>query len=295
MDETSRIRAVFVVAAAGFVLLLLCGEAAQAQDVSQYELGTTVRLVLIDGTVHVGQISAVEDSTVVLEGAGGVRTTIPIDQIRRIESLDGLRFQETDPNLTRLFFSPTARPLAHGNVYVAVYELFFPFVAVGLRDVITLAGGISIVPALGTQAVYVAPKATLYARDNMGIAIGGLLGSNTGFDTAAGLLFGIGTFGRPDAAVTVGTGFGFFEGEFSTRPILLIAGEYQVSNSVKLISENFVVPGYGDAILASGGIRFFGRRLAADIGLITTPVQLTDAEGFPFVPWLGFAYNFGSD
>ncbi len=37
------------------------------------------------------------------------------------------------------------------------------------------------------------------------------------------------------------------------------------------------------------GIRFFGSHLAADFGLITSP----DASGnFPFLPWLGFAYNF---
>lgn len=273
-------------------LFLASSVAAQEQD-AQYEAGSVVRIVLIDGGVHVGTVLSRGETTIELEGSGGVRVSIPRDQIRRIEPLDGRRFHSGDPNRSRLFFGPTARPLGHGVGYVAVYELFFPFVAVGLRDFMTLAGGVSIIPGVGTQALYFAPKATLLDQRNLDVAIGGIIGSTTSLEDAGGLLFGIGTFGGSEAAITVGAGFGFVDGEFSTRPILLLAGEYQIANSIKLLSENYVIPGYGDAILASGGIRFFGSRIAADIGLLTMPTLLGEG-GFPFFPWLGFAYTFGS-
>lgn len=277
---------------AAAILPLLQSDVARAQDTTAYDVGTSVRVVLIDGTVHVGEIQSIDEAIVVLESGGRVRTSIPRERIRRIENVDGVRFPTRDPNNSRLLFAPTARPLAHGSGYVAVYELFFPFVAVGLHDVVTLSGGVSIIPGVRSQALYLAPKATLYSRRDLSVAVGGFIGTTTRFDDSGGLLFGIATYGRPDAALTFGAGFAFVEGEFSTRPALLLAGEYQVSNVVKLISENYVVPGYADAILASGGIRFFGRRLAADVGLLTTPTALGDAEGFPFFPWLGFVYNF---
>ena len=49
----------------------------------------------------------------------------------------------------------------------------------------------------------------------------------------------------------------------------------------------------GDVHLLSGGIRFFGENLAADFALIF-PLTGEGIEGFPFLPWIGFAYNFGS-
>jgi hypothetical protein len=41
------------------------------------------------------------------------------------------------------------------------------------------------------------------------------------------------------------------------------------------------------------GIRLFGRKLAADFALML-PTNV-DLEGFPFIPWIGFTYNFGSN
>ena len=47
-----------------------------------------------------------------------------------------------------------------------------------------------------------------------------------------------------------------------------------------------------NAITISEEARFFGENLAADFGLIH--VAGSDIEGFPFIPWIGFAYNFGA-
>ena len=253
----------------------------------------TVRVVLTDGSRHLGTIESETDDEVVLVTLAGVRMSIPRGQIARIESVSGEKFARMDPNMTRLLFAPTARPLPHGTGYVAVYEVFFPFVAYGIRDVVTLAGGVSLIPGVGDQLVYAAPKVTLAELKGVQFAAGGLFITNFGGDGSGGLVYGIGTIGPRHASVTVGAGVGFVESEFSTRPILVLAGEYQLSNSVKLLSENYVVPGIADAMLASGGIRFFGDRLAADLGFWTAPAWIADAGGLPLFPWIGFAYNFG--
>jgi len=83
-------------------------------------------------------------------------------------------------------------------------------------------------------------------------------------------------------------GWGFVGSDFGDAPPIVLGGEVQVSESVKLLSENWIPAGADEAIL-SFGIRFFGEHLAGDFGLITS----TEASGgFPFIPWLGFVYNF---
>jgi len=39
-------------------------------------------------------------------------------------------------------------------------------------------------------------------------------------------------------------------------------------------------------------VRFFGEDLAADLGFIYPAGS--KITGFPFIPWLGFVYNFGT-
>jgi hypothetical protein len=50
----------------------------------------------------------------------------------------------------------------------------------------------------------------------------------------------------------------------------------------------------GTSRATSDGLRFFGDHLAADIGFI---YPLHDGKGisrgFPLIPWIEFAYNFG--
>lgn len=50
-------------------------------------------------------------------------------------------FQPLDPHDTRLFFAPTARSLKRGEGYVGVYEIFLPFVQVGVTDRFSIGGG----------------------------------------------------------------------------------------------------------------------------------------------------------
>jgi len=60
-----------------------------------------------------------------------------------------------------------------------------------------------------------------------------------------------------------------------------------------LVSENWFITGedWGLGQQPFGiAIRFFGDRVAADVGLILIGEVLE--EGFP-IPWLSFVYNFG--
>ena len=74
------------------------------------------------------------------------------------------------------------------------------------------------------------------------------------------------------------------EGVFTEQPVFVAGGEYQVSDHVKFLSENYVFMGEGSNVLFSGGIRFFGDNLAAGLSFISFSNLLSDAEGFPLFP-----------
>lgn len=275
-----------------FAALLVLAPA-KAQEKNVYPQGT-VRLVLTDGSVLIGVIEHEDESEIMLRSGSGIMSTVPREQVRTIFPLEGKRYHRVDPNGTRLFFAPTARPVGTGAGYVAFYEVLVPFAAVGAGSAVTLAGGVTINPG-SERLAYMAPKVTILNKPSMSLAVGGIgvvaLGSQ---DTESfGLLYGVSTFGQPHASLTAGLGVGFGDGGFAEHPVMVLGGEYQMSNSVKVLTENYIFVGLKDGLLVSGGIRFFGDKLAADIGLFTLPALVTEGMGFPFIPWLGFAYNFG--
>ncbi len=85
-----------------------------------------------------------------------------------------------------------------------------------------------------------------------------------------------------------------FAFSLSDGVVIMAGGELQLSNSIKLITENYV--GFGDGStggIGSGGVRFFGDQIAVDLALFRPFGSGDDWAGFPFVPYVGFAYNFG--
>lgn len=254
-----------------------------------------VELRLLDGSRLVGTIESESATEIVVRTSGGAVVRIPVDQIesRRVVTgqMRGGQLMVRDPNGSRLFFASTGRAVGKGRGYFADYYVFFPFVAYGVTDFATLGGGVSLIPAAESQLLYLAPKLTLYERGNTAISAGVLAGTLTNDETWGGLLYGAGTFGSTDGAVTLGVGFAWGDGDVDDTPVLLVGGEVRVGKSVKLITENYIIPEVEDAVLLSGGIRFFGERLAADLAFFYLPAE--DWDGWPFIPFVGFAYNFG--
>jgi len=230
------------------------------------------KVVLKDGSEVIGTIEAEDSTQVEFKTISGVSMRIPRGQIKELERLSGEiaagEYKRFDSNNTRLFFAPTARPLKQGQGYFSAYQIFFPFVAIGATDFLSLAGGVSLIPGLKEQIFYLAPKVTPLHLKNADISAGVLYINATGTDfSGLGIVYGVGTYGSHDAALTAGLGWGFAEGEVSNKPVLMLGGELRVSNSVKLLTENWFPPGT-DIFLYSFGIRFFGESLAADLGFI---------------------------
>jgi len=242
-----------------------------------------------------GTILSEDETSIQFRMVSEIELTIQKDRIFKKE-ISSARIVEgkvwrTDPNRTRLFFAPTGRALKAGQGYFSVYEIFFPFIAVGVTDFMALAGGLSLFPGSSEQLLYLAPKITFFQLEKFDLSGGVLYVFIPDEEDNAGIYYGVGTYGNQSASLTVGIGLGFSGGDVADKPVFAVGAELRSSNSVAFITENWFIPD-SEFQIVSFGLRFFGENLAADFGLIHPAGA--DTEGFPFLPWIGFAYNFGA-
>lgn len=274
--------------------------AAQATPPPTTPTDTLVELRLADGSTFVGRIIAATDERITFETAGGTRIELERAQVRAITPVRGQvvdgDFWREDPNRTRLLLlAPTGRSLRAGEGYVSAFWVAFPFVAYGISDYFTIAGGTPIIPDVIGRVVYLAPKLRVVSTPTVDAAVGVLaLFATEDLDSgSAGIMYGVGTFGNADRSVSAGAGWAFAiggrDGWISDEPLLMLGGEYRVARSVKLLSENYFVLGESGS-LVSGGIRLFGERLSADFGIGAIVARGT--SGVPWFPLLNFVYNF---
>ncbi len=262
-----------------------------------------------DGSTNIGRIVEIGDEEIAFETDLGI-IHIPISKIKHIETVPVTlirkgEFWFPNPNITRLFFAPTARMLKQGKGYFSDYYLFFPGFAYGITDRVTLGGGLSIFPTvdINDQLFFIAPKFGLIQEKTLSLALGALLmripryedeevSPDAGFQEddpeVAGILYGVTTFGQLDASLTAGLGYGFVDGNLADRPMVMIGGEKRLTRRTAFVTENWIFPGI-DEPLISYGIRFFGKRLSVDLGLINV---IGEGAIFPGVPYIDFVVQF---
>lgn len=279
----------------GGLLAAACLVAAPLQAQDPVELpppgDDLVRIELVDGTSLVGRIREVTSEAVVVETVGGARITVERSQIRAVTPADGAvvqgRYWTRDRSDTRLYFSSTGRSLRQGEGYVGTYVIFLPFVAVGLTDRITLAAGAPIL--FGEfQPVYLAPKVQFVRTERVALSVGTLAFLWEG--QIGGIAYGVGTFGTLDTALHLGIGYGYSGDDFSDEGVAMVGAEARVSPRVKLLTENYLLPGEVGGVF-SFGLRLIGERLSTDIGV----AGLLGDEGGSgcCLPMVNFSYAFG--
>ncbi|HEX6589655.1 MAG TPA: hypothetical protein VF039_11565 [Longimicrobiales bacterium] len=257
---------------------------------AQQEEETYSQVDLRDGGSVFGNVVRAGDRVLVIRGADTL--SLPGSQVERIRDVRGRmidgQFMRQDPNETRLFFGPTGRTLPRGESYLGVFELYLPFLAYGVTDRVTVAGGIPLFFGDDLPMIlYVAPKVQLIRTD----ALSGSVGTLSFFTSEgnAGLVYGAATVETRDgrASLTGGGGGAYAEGEMADGAVLMLGGDVRVSRSLKLLTENYLIDDdYDSVALLSFGIRFIGERLSADVGL-AIPSEASIA-----LPLVNFVYSF---
>ena len=260
-------------------------------------------LKLNDGSSVVGTITEVSDTEIEFQTDMGLLTIekSSIKEITEVPKSDfkGGQYWYPNPNQTRLFIGPTGRMLKQGEGYLSDVWVFFPSVAYGLTDNITMGFGITLFPGVDfeDQLKYFTPKLGIEISDHLDFAVSALImsipfsttdisGEDDTDNTTIGTLFGVGTFGSADHSFTLGLGYGFVDDELADKPVVLVGGETRISRKISIVTENWVFPGDADPII-SGGIRLMGERMAIDFAYMRS---LSDDAWS--IPYLDFVYNF---
>lgn len=266
-----------------FLIVLSQLELSAQNDTTEYSF-----IKLIDGTELYGTVESENDSIIVFSLPSGITIDIPLNTIKERRNAEisvqrGKIFKE-DPFDSRLFFAPTAKMLRPGLVKISIYELFFPFITVGISDFLTISGGFSIFPGLVDQVFYIAPKAKLFTYKRIDFSAGAIY---AGFDkNKFGIVYAVSTLTTEKTAFTLGVGYGYDQDEIAQKPVIVFGAEIQISESSKLITENWIIT--GSSLIYSFGIRVFGEKVAGDFGLFGTSER---SSGFPFFPWIGIGFN----
>jgi hypothetical protein len=278
---------------AWLLLVLLGGTSVAAPALAQPPLpppaiavapeGTTQELRLRDGSTVYGRVEAVADGRVTFRLQSGGTLELASADVVSLAIVEGrvvaTEFWKDDPNPTRLFFGPTARALERGEVYLGVYEIFMPFVQVGVTDRISIGGGTPLIfGGGGDRPFWFTPKVTFVDRARTQVAAGAMHILNVDGDNL-GIVYAAATQGTRDTAVSVGLGYAYERFEDNGAPVLMIGAEHRVRRNLKLVTENYVFEGGG---IVSAGVRFITGRLSADLGL-AAPVGVDEVVVFPMV------------
>ena len=242
--------------AVSLILTVCLQTASQAQDLRDVpNPSDTLYVVELDnGSQIIGRIAEVDDEKVVVTLQGGGQAEFTRAQISEVRLATKWRVVRgklwaRDPGNTRLFFTSTGRALRAGEGYVGTYLVVLPFVSIGATDFLTFTAGAPIL--LGQlQPFYAGPKVRILRTADLQASVGTLAFFYD--DIVFGVVYGVGTVGSLDRAVTAGTGVLYSGSGFAKEPVFMLGGEWRVSSSVKFISENYFV--------STGSVFAFGLR-----------------------------------
>jgi hypothetical protein len=245
-------------------------------------------LVLNDGSRAYGQIESETDTEVVFKTTSGASLTAPRARIVALRPVVGRmirgEFRREDPNSTRLVFGPTARSVPRGEAYLGVYQGIVPFVQVGVTDRFSIGGGTPLIFSFSDwdRPYWVSPKLQVYSGNGTHAAVGAL--HAFAGNESVGVAYGVLTKDTPGGAFTLGAGMAY-SSNGAQGAVAMVGGEVPARRNMKFITENYVWKG---TLVTSGGVRFFGERLAADL-----VIAVAYAESTPFAfPVVNFVYRF---
>ena len=243
-------------------------------------LGSRYEVTLQSGTTFTGTLTtlsldALEFETTDLGHLRVLRTELRQVRVLAVARPVGMRPGYYDiGNGNRLFFAPTARGLRKGEGSLQDVDVYLIGVNYGITDYISLGGYVTVIPWAGltNQFLVLTPKVSFPVSEKLHVGAGVLYVRIPDFDGSldhsysAGILYGVATYGSADNNVTVGLGYGFFEGNIGSTPIVQIGGQMRVSRRISLISENFII---GDSHAGLGGlygIKINWRRTSLGLG-----------------------------
>ncbi len=276
------------------------------------------QVTLHDGTVLKGVLLNETASEITLRTENVGVVTLLRSRVKEIKKYNAAQVKNgvywfPNPHATRYFFAPSAFNLKRGEGYYQNAYIIFNSVNYGVTDNFSVGGGIEFISLFASLAtgsfqpiIFVTPKVGFKVAERVNVG-GGLLYVripdffDSGTGNHIGLAYGVGTYGTTDHNVTLGGGFGVFEGQVTSRPIITLNGMTRVGRNISLVTENWfapfqrhrnTIPGVTESSyyyegVFSYGLRFYGEILSVDLGLINNPdIFRALVVGVPYVDFV---------
>ncbi len=291
-----------------FVLLFLftfCNTITAQQKITG-EVSKTYQVTMTDGSVIAGKlVSSTATEIVIQSGTMGevkiqrekIKTMVEVSSIN--DKVSGVWFPNPNPN--KYLIGNSAIPMEKKSGYYQNTWIFVNNFSYAFTDFLSVTAGFEIISIMakgnGPYVFFINPKVSFKIADNF-YAGGNILYVNTirTVTEFGGLatLNGFCTYGNKNTNLTAALGWGWADGNFSSRPLITISGMARASKRIAFVSENWVVPGVGDGSnyygIFSYGIRFLGEKTSIDLAFVNNPdIAKNIVIG---IPWLDFVINF---
>jgi len=288
------------------ILMALLTVKVNAQQNITGEVSKTYQITLNDGSTISGKLLSITNNEVVIASGSLGEIRLQKEKIKSMilvssfnEKISGIWF--SNPNPTKYLLGNSAIPLEKNTGYYQNTWIFFNSFSYAFTGNFSISGGFEIFSLMagedGPYAFFINPKVSFKVADNFYVG-GNVLYANTlkTVDDFKGLgtLNGFCTYGNNNNNITAVLGWGWADGEFSSKPLITISGMTRVSKRIAFVSENWLIPGAGSnggyyGIL-SYGIRFLGEKTSIDLAFINNP-DIAQEIGIG-IPWLDFVINF---
>ncbi|MDP3582109.1 MAG: hypothetical protein Q8S39_09230 [Ignavibacteria bacterium] len=270
----------------------------------------TMKVILSDSTIYWGRITSSDAERIILSTKSGTEISIPKKQIseiyraqdlpkeKKIELLikprENVQGEPTyiDRNVYKLFVFPTAKPINHGDGFFSLNEIIFPLIGVGFKNIVSVTGGIPLLPFVENPIYYISPKITFFNTNDLSLACG-FFWANNNFDTnEPNFSFGYitTTYGSDASNFTTSINYRFAKNPNDRQILIVLGGQHQVSYGGKLIGE-FWIPSHTSSFPNNPvfifGFRTFSKNFSWDVAF----GKVFSEKGL-FFPWLSICYNF---
>ena len=278
---------------------------AYAQQAFTGETGKIYQISLLDGSSITGRLVLITDQEFVIQSAsmGEIRLMkTNIKSMSFVSDTDikksGIWFQ--NPNPSKYLLGNSAIPMEKKTGYYQNTWIFINTFSYAFTKNFSISAGFEIFSILaegeGPYAFYINPKMSFKVANNFYLG-GNILYANTikTVEEFGGLatINGFGTYGNKNNNITGALGWGWADGVFSPRPLIVISGMTRASKRIAFVTENWLVPNIDDGGyygVISYGIRFLGEKTSIDLAFVNN--RDIAEEVIIGIPWLDFVVNF---
>jgi hypothetical protein len=289
-----------------FLLMFIIPVQITAQQKVQGEISKSYQFTMKDGSTISGKVISVSDKEYVVESGTLGEIRLQRENIKSMVLISSINEKKSgvwfaNPNPTKYLLGSSAIPMEKKSGYYQNTWIFVNSFNYAFTKNFSLSAGFEIFSILaggeGPYAFYINPKMSFKVANNLYLG-GNVLYANTIKDVEdfGGLstLNGFFTYGNKNNNITAALGWGWADGEFSSKPVLIISGMTRASKRIAFVTENWFVPGVNDNGSLYGiysyGIRFLGEKTSIDLGFLNN--KDIASEIIIGIPWLDFVINF---